>query len=117
MICKRSSATPLRSMAIPITMKVGNATRTKFSAARPQILGAKLKNSFNENTSNAKPTTPKIIDNLNCNISTDFFYLTLTLTIPNLLISWVSLSGISASIAYLTSFKRGQNLPICSSIN
>ena len=41
-----------------------------------------------------------------------FFYLPLTFTFPNLLLFRVALSDISESSAYLTSYKRGLNLPI-----
>ena len=61
-MCNRSSAIPLRSIVIPITIKVGKATSTRFSAANPQILGAKLKNSPSEKTPSENPIRPKEID-------------------------------------------------------
>jgi hypothetical protein len=54
---------PLRSIITPIKTNAGTATKTRFSAACPQILGMKLKNSINENESRKNPSRPKSIAN------------------------------------------------------
>ena len=49
-VYSRSLAIPLRSIMMPMNTNAGMETRTRFSAAWPQIRGRKLKNSISEKT-------------------------------------------------------------------